>query len=160
MLSQSTKAGITATTTNKRKLAVVVTHGIGEQVPMATLIDFVKAAWVVNAEAQRPAPPDENPRDIWFTPDPVTGSLELRRITTRWTRSNVTHDAKGPRVDFFEFYWADLAEGTTVQEVWDWLRTLLVRWPRRVPEGLVSAWLLLWSASVIVPIFSFFAIAP
>jgi hypothetical protein len=68
--------------------------------------------------------------------------------------------AKGPRVDFFEFYWADLAEGTTVHEVWDWLRTLLLRWPRQVPKGLMGAWLLLWAAALVVAILSLLALSP
>jgi hypothetical protein len=147
-------------TAKRKKIAVIFAHGMGEQIPMETLIGFVEAAWVANTHAQWAPPSDENPSDTWFTPDPMTGSLELRRITTRWTKSKVSPESKGPRVDFFEFYWADLAEGTTVQEVWDWLRTLLVRWPKQVPKGLMGAWLLLWAAAAIVAILSFFAVAP
>jgi len=144
----------------RKKIAVLITHGMGEQIPMETLSGFVDAAWVVNDGAHWPPPRDENAGDIWFEPDPVTGSHELRRITTRWTKSKANPAAKGPRIDFFEFYWADLAEGTTVQEVWDWLRTLLVRWPSQVPRGLMGAWLLLWFAAVCVAILSFLAISP
>jgi hypothetical protein len=75
-------------TAKPKKIAMVFTHGMGEQIPMETLIGFVEAAWVANTDAHWAAPPDENPRDTWFTPDPVTGSLELRRITTRWTARN------------------------------------------------------------------------
>jgi hypothetical protein len=106
------------------------------------------------------APADENPADIWFRADPVTGSHELRRITTRWLKSAASGMDKGPRVDFFEFYWADLAEGTTVEEVWDWLRTLLVRWPSQVPSGLMAAWLLLWAAAASIGVLSLFAVLP
>jgi hypothetical protein len=144
----------------RKKIAVVITHGMGEQIPMETLRGFVEAAWVTDADVHWPSPPDEQPGDIWIKPDEVTGSLELRRITTRWTKSPANPQAKGPRVDFFEFYWADLAEGTTVQEVWDWLRTLLLRWPRLVPKGLMGAWLLLWAAAVVVAILSLLALSP
>jgi hypothetical protein len=144
----------------RKKIAVVITHGMGEQIPMETLRGFVDAAWVTDAEVHWPSPPDEQPGDIWIKPDEVTGSLELRRITTRWTKSPTNPQAKGPRVDFFEFYWADLAEGTTVQEVWDWLRTLLLRRPRHVPQGLMGAWLLLWAAAVLVAILSLLALSP
>ncbi|MGE5780804.1 MAG: hypothetical protein ACM30D_16080 [Hyphomicrobiales bacterium] len=144
----------------RKKIAVVITHGMGEQIPMETLRGFVEAAWVTDADVHWPSPPDEQPGDIWIKPDAVTGSLELRRITTRWTKSLANPQAKGPRVDFFEFYWADLAEGTTVQEVWDWLRTLLLRWPRQVPKGLMGAWLLLWAAAVVVAILSLLALSP
>ena len=145
---------------SRKKIAVVLTHGMGEQIPMETLRGFVDAAWVANKDAQWRSPPDENPADIWFKPDVTAGSFELRRITTRWTRSKAGAVVKGPRVDFFEFYWADLAEGTTVNEIWDWLRTLLQRWPSEVPEGLIGAWILLWVAVAIVIILSMLAISP
>jgi hypothetical protein len=138
----------------RKKIAVVMTHGIGEQYPMETLTSFVEAAWVTNSSAQWEPPAGEEPDDIWFKPDAVTGSNELRRITTRWTKDH------GPRVDFFEFYWADLAEGTTVGEVWDWLRTLLIRWPSQVPPGLMGAWLLLWIASAIIALSSLASVLP
>ena len=144
----------------RKKIAVLITHGIGEQIPMETLTAFVKAAWVTNTEAQWVPPPDEKPEEIWFKPDPIAGSHELRRITTRWTKSSAGPTAKGPRVDFFEFYWADLAEGTTVQEVWDWLRTLLVRWPSQVPKGLMSAWLLMWATTLVIAALLLFAALP
>jgi hypothetical protein len=143
-----------------KKIAVVLTHGIGEQIPMETIDNFVRAAWVIDNKVQWTPPPDENGSDIWFKPDQVTGSRELRRITTRWTKSNVNQADKGPRVDFFEFYWADLGQGSTVGQVWDWLRTLLMRWPSTVPEGLMSAWLLLWAAAVTVGLLSLFAVLP
>jgi hypothetical protein len=88
----------------RKKIAVVITHG--EQIPMETLRGFVEAAWVTDADVHC-SPPDEQPGDIWIKPDAVTGSLELRRITTRWTKSPANPQAKGPRVDFFEFYWAE-----------------------------------------------------
>jgi hypothetical protein len=143
----------------RKKIAVVITHGMGEQIPMETLRSFVKAAWVKDPCVQWKATGGERPNDIWIRPDAVTGSLELRRITTRWTRKSPKDpDTMGPRIDFFEFYWADLAEGTTVQEVWDWLRTLL--WPRQVPDDLLGAWRLLWLATVIVTILSLLALSP
>jgi hypothetical protein len=145
----------------QKKVAVVVTHGMGEQIPMETLRSVVETAWVTNKDAQwSQTPADEKAEDIWFMPDVLTGSLELRRITTRWTNAPAALRAKGPRVDFFEFYWADLAEGTTVHEVWDWLRTLLLRWPSQVPNGLVGIWLALWTAAAIVSALSLFAVLP
>lgn len=145
----------------RKKIAVVVTHGMGEQIPMETLRSFVEAAWVTNkADHWADTPPDENSGDIWFTPDPAAGSLELRRITTRWTRSRAAPAGQGPRVDFFEFYWADLAEGTTGEEVSDWVQTLLLRWPRHVPRGLLGTWALLWVASAVLLIASAGVIVP
>jgi hypothetical protein len=144
-----------------KKIAVVVAHGMGEQIPMETLRGFVEAAWITNKDAQwSRTPADESPGDIWFMPDAQTGSLELRRITTRWTNSRTAPDARGPRVDFFEFYWADLAQGTTAQEIWDWLRTLLWRRPGQVPQGLMGAWIALWAAAGVVSLLSLLAVWP
>lgn len=143
-----------------KRIAVVLIHGIGEQIPMETIDGFVSAAWVIDDRAQWPPPQDERGGDIWFKPDAITGSHELRRITTRWTRSKPNGTDKGSRVDFFEFYWADLGQGSTVEQVWDWLRTLLIRSPSMVPPGLMSAWLLLWAAAVSVALLSLFAVLP
>jgi hypothetical protein len=144
-----------------KKVAIVVTHGMGEQIPMETLRGFVEAAWVTNKDAHWPATPsDERAEDIWFMPDAVAGSLELRRITTRWTKPQASSTERGPRADFFEFYWADLAEGTTVEEVWDWIQTLLLRWPSQVPKGLMGVWIALWGASAIMLIVSLLAVLP
>ena len=71
----------------RKKVAVVIIHGMGEQVPMDTLQGFVEAAWVGDPGVHWRAPPDERAEDIWIKPDPVAGSLELRRITTRWTKA-------------------------------------------------------------------------
>ena len=150
----------------QKKIAVVMTHGMGEQVPMETLRGFVEAAWVNNSAAHwSDTPRDEDARDIWFMPGEIAGSFELRRITTRHTDSR-TEDpttkrkAKGPRVDFFEFYWADLAEGTTVHDVVDWLVILLFRSRREVPEGLMGTWIVLWIAAIIVALLSIAAVVP
>src|SRR3954464_15725739 len=145
----------------RKKIAVVMTHGMGEQIPMETLRGFVESAWVTDSAVHWPnTPHDENPGDIWFMPGELAGSFELRRITTRWTKSRTAKDAKGPRVDFFEFYWADLAEGTTVQEVYDWLAILLFRSPSAVPKGLMGTWIALWIAATLVMLSSIAAIWP
>jgi len=120
----------------RNKQAVVVIHGMGEQRPMATLRSFVDTAWVRNPEirASRHTPEKGNP--IWVVPDSRLKSYEQRRITTSH------HD--GVRTDFFEVYWADVMGGTTVQHLWAWLRGLLFRWPKDVPDDVFSAWMALW----------------
>jgi len=45
----------------RKKIAVLITHGMGEQIPMETLTAFVQAAWVTNTNAQWVSPPDEKP---------------------------------------------------------------------------------------------------
>src|SRR5262249_17250683 len=63
------------------KQAIVVIHGMGEQVPMDTLRGFVRAVWETDSEITKNDLP--NPAEVWSKPDLRTGSLELRRITTR-----------------------------------------------------------------------------
>ncbi len=120
----------------RKKQAVIIIHGIGEQRPMETLRSFVDTVWTENEEI---GPAAE--RETWLTPDETTGSLELRRFTTSY------HG--GARTDFFELYWADLMEGSTPSQVWAWISGLLLRWPKSVPKPVFSAWVLLWVLSLL-----------
>src|SRR5215475_13578030 len=96
------------------KQAIVVIHGVGEQVPMDTLRGFGRAVWETDTEITKNGLP--NPAEVWSKPDLRTGSLELRRITTR--QSIPTQNfAKGVRSDFYEMYWADLSSGSTLGQV-------------------------------------------
>lgn len=114
-----------------KKTAVVVIHGMGEQWPMDTLRGFVDAAWTTDTELV-----GRRFSQTYSKPDAITGSFELRRITTRpW----VGADAR--RVDFFEFYWAHLLRDTSLSAVIGWLLRLLVRRPSRVPRRLLGGWL-------------------
>src|SRR4051812_41969251 len=79
------------------KQAVIVIHGIGEQRPMDTIRGFVRTVWETD---QSVIHPDEvGASEVWSRPDVRTGSLELRRITTR--RSAVSSSfPDGIRTDF------------------------------------------------------------
>jgi hypothetical protein len=79
------------------KQAVVLIHGIGEQVPMDTLRGFVEAVWTSDSSLRRPRVPAQ----AWSKPDAISGDFELRRLTTAQNRD-------GKRTDLFEFYWAHL----------------------------------------------------
>lgn len=118
------------------KQAVVLIHGIGEQVPMDTLRGFVKAVWTTDESVRNPYVPDQ----VWSKPDNVSQNYELRRLTT-------AEGISGKRTDFFEFYWADLMEGTEVEHVQAWLWLLLLRSPRRVPKQLRGLW---WSVVLLI----------
>ncbi len=125
----------------KKKQAVIVVHGMGEQRPMETLRGFVTAVWQTNADGHIPDVRDEA-RRTWIVPDRRTGILDLSRITTR-------ANADGVRTDFFELYWADVFTGNTLQQLSGWLRGLLFRWPVQVPRDVIWAWLALWALSLI-----------
>jgi hypothetical protein len=132
------------------KQAVVVIHGMGEQMPMDTIKGFVRAVWETDTVITANGLP--NPAEVWSKPDVRTGSLELRRITTRQSISTKTFPA-GVRSDFYELYWADLSVGSTWSQVQDWIAGLLLRNPfTRVPRNVLPAWIILWivALSVIV----------
>lgn len=113
------------------KTAVVMIHGMGEQWPMDTLRGFVDATWTTDATLVRPGP-----NQPYFKPDTITGSFELRRVTTRpWSGTG------GRRVDYFEFYWAHMMRDTGIGDVVGWLMRLLLRAPSRVPRRLLGGWL-------------------
>lgn len=120
-----------------KRTAVVVVHGMGEQRPMDTLWSFVEALWINDETVV--APKDN---EVFSTPEDITGSFELRRLTTR-------HGLHGRRVDFFEFYWAHLMTGNTMGGVWSWLWTLIGRSPLRVPPYLKMHWMAIWSTIVL-----------
>ena len=138
------------------KQAVVIIHGMGEQRPMDTVRDFVKATWggdeVVKAG-------DAAGSEVWNKPDTRTGSLELRRITTRKSKKGGAYP-QGVRTDFYELYWADLTGGSTWQQFVGWVRYLLFRRWSNVPADVRSAWLALWALSIIAVLFAIASVLP
>ncbi|MGJ4858276.1 hypothetical protein AB4037_05765 [Labrys sp. KB_33_2] len=131
-----------------RKSAVILTHGMGEQMPMATLRGFAEAVWVHNPDidGRRRDDPPKGGNPVWWKPDTRNASYELYRITTRSGGHHEGSDA--PRVDFFEFYWADLTTSTTTAQLRDWFMSLLLRRPGRVPSDVRGIWLALWIATI------------
>ena len=76
------------------KQAVLLIHGIGEQRPMDNLRDFVTTVWASDNKVHHRF---AKPR-VFSKPDEISGSFELRRLTT-------TSDRNGVLTDFYEFYW-------------------------------------------------------
>jgi hypothetical protein len=140
------------------KQAVIVIHGMGEQMPMDTIKSFVRAVWETDEEITGKSRKDA--AEVWSKPDVRTGSLELRRITTRESVSTKTF-RDGVRSDFYELYWADLSGGSTWSHVRDWFMGLLVRNPvKRVPRKVFLAWLLLWFLAFLVMLLAAAAALP
>ncbi len=134
---------------DETKIAVVVIHGMGEQKPMQTLRGFVETAWQRDARLFSGLKPknDHKPWDVWSKPDYVSGSAELRRITTARARDpQGAPGSRKQRTDFFELHWADLTADTNWGDFTQWLRALLLRNPLRgdVPARVLVVWLLLW----------------
>jgi len=123
----------------KPKQAVVLIHGIGEQVPMETLRGFVEAVW----SSDQTLRDKYTPSTVWSKPDEVSKNYELRRLTT-------AENVAGRRTDFFEFYWADLMEDTRLAHLIAWARVLLLRSPARVPAQLRGIWWVLATLSALI----------
>lgn len=134
--------------------AVVIIHGMGEQRPMDTVRDFVKATWGGGLQAGGAAG-----SQVWNKPDTRTGSLELRRITTRKSEKGGAYPL-GVRTDFYELYWADLTGGSTWRQFVAWIRYLLLRRWDNVPADVRSAWLALWALSMAAVLFALASVLP
>lgn len=140
---------------SQQKTAVVVIHGMGEQRPLETLREFVETVYRRDlALASLPVAPD-GMLDVSIVPDVTTGSGELRRITTH-------KDGPQKRTDFFEFYWADIMDGTPLDMVTGWIRTLLLRSPFALPGSVKVrvAWVILWLLAALVLVAGFIAVHP
>lgn len=137
--------------TAKKKQAVVVIHGMGEQVPMDTLRSFVDTTWVTDENLIPRSRVDSNngqqrvENPVWSKPDRRNRSFELHRITTEEAKNGV-------RTDFYEFYWAHLMQGTTWEHFKIWFVDLLWRSPKRVPKDVFKAWIALWIITVLIGI--------
>jgi hypothetical protein len=119
--------------------------------PMDTIKAFVRAAWQTTTDLATTDLP--NPTEVWSKPDVRTGSLELRRITTRQSVPAPPAFPGGVRSDFYELYWADLSGGSTWSQVKDWILGLLFRNPfTRVPPDVRPAWLVLWLIAIVVAV--------
>jgi len=137
--------------------AYVLVHGMGEQIPMDTVKGFAETVWSLDPDVQVPSMPHAD--QTWSRPDGRTGSLELRRITTR--KSRTTHSfPKGVRTDFYELYWADLTTGSTWEQFTSWVRYLLFRPWAKVPVDVRGAWLCLWAASILVVALGIISLIP
>ena len=133
--------------------AVVLVHGMGEQVPMETIRSFAEAVWKSDTSVHKETREvgEADPGTLYFVPDPHTGSRELRKISTRKSRER-TSESNGPaakpdrvRTDFFEFYWADTTRNTTWRDFLLWYYRLCFRSPRGdVPKPVFWAWVNLW----------------
>lgn len=130
-----------------RRQAVLVIHGMGEQVPLETMRSFVETVYQRDGELGATTVDDPDlgtVNQVWAVPDTATGSAELRKISTQ-PRTN-----DRLRTDFYEFYWADIMQGTPIEAVYAWVRGLILRSPWAVPRS-VRVWVAffaLWAISI------------
>jgi hypothetical protein len=129
--SKSVTGGAAPAKTERRKQAVVVVHGMGEQRPMETL----------RALADTLA----DTRGVFIIPDQATGSAELARIRVAGIKDPLGNkDKDEPATDFYELYYADLLGGGTFAQLRGWVLGLMLRWPHQVPKEVWRVWAFLW----------------
>ncbi|MEQ9879259.1 hypothetical protein ABRP92_14835 [Pectobacterium aroidearum] len=124
----------------EKKQAVVVIHGMGEQVPMQTIRDFVEAVWKTDPNLQNPT--------YWNKPSRVSQSFEQRRLTTNTPKLFDKKINVNQRTDFYEYYWAHQTVGTRWQHFTGWIAELMWCLPCKYhehPNSIQRLWVLMWS---------------
>jgi hypothetical protein len=112
--------------------AVVVIHGMGEQLPLDTLTRFVDSALAPDATGKR---------RFYSRPESVTGSLESRRFLAPRVEDEMLNR---PQTEFFEYHWSDKMQGNRLDDLWPTFRRMILCYPWRVPAGLKGFWLITW----------------
>lgn len=117
------------------RTAVVFIHGQGEQRPMDAVRELARTMWRANPFLSRTNNERGVQREdvddalrIWSTPDDVSASFELRRLSTEGPQDDErTKDGADARrrFDFYEFYWADKMQGNRLPHVFSWFVELL-----------------------------------
>ena len=101
----------------QENVAVVVAHGIGNQLPMDTVRALVDNVFGKKSGLAMPAP-------VYNRMDREAKFLDLRRLM-------LVKTGKRPRVDFYELYWQPTFGSGSAGAVMGWALRLL----RRTPEG-------------------------
>ena len=119
----TTKTKVANDTLKDERIAVVFVHGQGEQTPMFDVMELAESVWRTDPRAQ--PEPDRGLAEIYSTPVASSEKTDQRRIATL--------KAAGRRVDFYQFYWADLMEGNRFTHLWGWFANLMKRSPDEIP---------------------------
>jgi hypothetical protein len=136
------------------RTAVVMVHGMGEQVPLETVNQFVKTALPRTGKPPR--------RQYFSRPDVVSGSYEARKMVAY--AQAYRPDAEHPRVhdhfDFYEYHWSYKMTGNRLGDFLPTLWRLLWRRPSTRPDGLRVIWLIAWGVILILfALFVWFLVA-
>jgi len=125
--------------TTKKRQAVVLIHGIGEQRPIITLRSFVES--VAQSLKDRNLAREEEVL-FWDKPDPDSGNYETRKMTMRQGK---TH----PTTDFYEFYWAHHMRNTNYAHIKDWVQRVILRYPGSISRRLLPVFAFLWFVTIV-----------
>jgi pimeloyl-ACP methyl ester carboxylesterase len=133
------KAVIVMPRAGRPRQAVVLIHGIGEQMPMVTTRGFVKSI--------RPKKNNNKGWDVYSEADQADETFELH---TYAVPPRHPADPKALQTDFYEGYWAQEASGTKLEHVWRWIRRVFFTGLFRAPGRLRG---LYWLAAGLAVLF-------
>jgi hypothetical protein len=126
---------------HRRRTAVVVIHGMGEQLPMDTLRRFVESA--VPFDAAR----DRTP--VFNKPDVSSKKTDLRRLILPSSRHR-------PVTDFYEYYWAPEFDAGRLSAFLSWATRRLLFGRFAGPTRVLVRWLRGISLVIAVLVVSYF----
>lgn len=114
-------------------VAVLLVHGIGQQRPMDTLREFVKAVKACLEKFEK----QDGEIPYFNKPDTVGGNYETRLLRLLGSENR-------RKIDFYEFYWANMMNDTQMSYFTGWIVRLLFERPGRIPKHLFKVWLTIW----------------
>jgi len=148
-IGPGTGTGSEAGTDKKRRAAVVMVHGMGEQRPLETLLNF--ADFVADpspTERQR-----QTQKYVWGThhsddhvpayfsrPTAHDDAFESRYIVIQGDKAS-----QRDQLDVFEYHWAYKMQGNRFSDIFATTARVLFRFPWSVPYGLRGIWLITWA---------------
>lgn len=146
--------GQSTTDPDERRIrtAVVIVHGMGEQVPLETVNQFVKTALPKSDDRRHPTGPKL--RQYFSRPDQVAGSYEARRMEAYRQPFDLSSDDPlvHGSVDFYEYHWSYKMQGNKLSDFVPTLARFMLRRRRNVPEGLRVVWLMIWGVLAVVAV--------
>jgi len=120
----------------KINTAVVLIHGIGEQRPMNTLNGFVKSLKHYDNQEKI-----KHFAESWSSPDTLNNSFDLKRLSAH-------NEEKTQYTDFFEYYWAHQMNSNKFSHLTKWIKSLMIRDPRKVSFSIGLLWTIVWMISL------------
>jgi hypothetical protein len=132
-------------TSQRKRTAVLVVHGIGSQRALETVRGVVDAAWLQDPSDPASAKP---PRKVWTHPEYSGIDIDLSVMTTSGLSVDTPGGHQKRSIDFHELYWAHLMSETRAVAVLLWLFELVRKGPRLKPE-MRAVW---WASAVFLSI--------
>ena len=118
--------------------AVVIIHGIGEQIPLETVRQFVGRRTVRAKLVHEDVGVVTDADRVFSEPSPIGGRTDDRAYLVTWNHTEVADRIRGlddgwapqersAMTDFYEFYWAPRYRTTSVGQLTGWLTPILKR---------------------------------